>query len=187
MSEKDNYAKTKKIELLKKYNDDANRITQESIETALLLLMEEKDFSTISITEITSRAGVSRTAYYRNYSSKEDVLRNVFNRVEDSIMEKIQIFLRNDAFDGYLELFHAFAQESKSLRIIYKAGLAWEYLMEMNRRFTVNMSDQNIAQYYKKYYLMGALSNVVFMWISGGMKETPEEMAKICKAISSSN
>ena len=82
MSEKGTTVSPRKLELLKYYNQEANLVTQESIETALLLLMQEKDFESISVTEIASRAGVSRTAYYRNYASKEDVLRNVFNRVK---------------------------------------------------------------------------------------------------------
>lgn len=186
MSEKKVSASSRNLKLLQEYNKEANRITQESIETALLLLMEEKNFASISITEITSRAGVSRTAYYRNYSSKEDVLRNLFNRVEDSIMEKIREFLIHDTFNAYLELFQAFSQEAQSLRVIHKAGLSWDYLMEMNRRFTADLPEGNDAQCYQKYFWMGALCNVVFMWIDKGMKQTPEEMAEICKTFPSS-
>lgn len=182
MPQKGTAVSPRKLELLKEYNKEANRITQESIETALLLLLQEKDFASISITEITSRAGVSRTAYYRNYSSKEDVLRNVFNRVEDAIMTKIQEFLRSDGFDAFPELFQAFADEAKSLQIILKAGMVSDYLMEMNHRFTAGMPEESYAEQYKKYFWMGALSNVVFMWIADGMKQAPEEMAEICKA-----
>ena len=144
--------------------------------------MEEKEFSSISITEITSRAGVSRTAYYRNYTSREDVLRNLFNRVENSIMVKIQKFLTHDSFDAYRELFEAFAQEAQSLRVIYKAGMASEYLMEMNRRFTADLTQGSDAQRYRKYFWMGALANVIFMWIDGGMKQTPADIAEYFKA-----
>lgn len=184
MSEKKSTIGSRKLELLKQYNQEANQVTQESIETALLLLMQEKDFASISITEITTRAGVSRTAYYRNYTSKEDVLRNVFNRLEDTIMDKIRAFLNKDGFSGYLELFQAFAQEANSFQIILKAGMAADYIMEMNRRFTVDIVTENPDHRYRKYFWMGALANVVFMWIEGGMKQTPDEMAEFCKSMS---
>lgn len=182
MSEKETAVSSRKLALLKHYNQEANQVTQECIETALLLLMQEKDFDAITITEITARAGVSRTAYYRNYSSKEDVLRNVFNRVEDAIMDKIQIFLSDDGFSAYLELFQAFAQQAGSFQIILKAGMMEDYLMEMNRRFTANVAIDNFADRYHKYFWMGALANVVFMWFEGGMKQTPEEMAAFCQS-----
>jgi AcrR family transcriptional regulator len=48
--------------------NEINLLTKECILTALLRLMEEKPYSSISITDITTLAGVSRMAYYRNYS-----------------------------------------------------------------------------------------------------------------------
>ena len=55
---------------------DQNRLARERIVAALTELMSEQDYTSITITEITQRAGVSRMTYYRNYSSKEDILRN---------------------------------------------------------------------------------------------------------------
>ena len=56
--------------------NEANILTKECIVTALLRLMKVKSYSTISITDITNLAGVSRMAYYRNYKSKDDILIN---------------------------------------------------------------------------------------------------------------
>ena len=52
-------------------NNEANRITRESICTAFLEIIMTKDFDDISISEIVRRAGVSRQSFYRNYGSKE--------------------------------------------------------------------------------------------------------------------
>lgn len=51
-----------------------NADTRECIESALILLMQEKPFPQITIQEIIRRAGVGRSSYYRNYSSKENIL-----------------------------------------------------------------------------------------------------------------
>ena len=58
----------------KRTNNMQNILTKESIFTALMILMEKKDFKEISITEITKKAGVSRMAFYRNYDEKEDII-----------------------------------------------------------------------------------------------------------------
>ena len=55
-------------------NNEANRITRESICTALLELMKTKEFKEISISELVRRAGVSRQSFYRNYKTKEDIV-----------------------------------------------------------------------------------------------------------------
>ena len=57
-----------------KNNDLQNRITKESIFTSLMILMEQKNFQEISITEIAKKAGVSRMAFYRNYNLMEDII-----------------------------------------------------------------------------------------------------------------
>ena len=54
--------------------NSANLIVRDSIETALIQLMEKKPFGEITISEIVGKAGVSRVSYYRNYYYKEEVL-----------------------------------------------------------------------------------------------------------------
>ena len=53
---------------------EANRRVKESITTTLLHLLNQKSISEISISEIISKAGVARASFYRNYSSKENVI-----------------------------------------------------------------------------------------------------------------
>ena len=57
-----------------------------------------------------------------------------------------------------------------------------DYVKEMNRRFTSDLSEENYADRYRKYFWIGALANVVFTWIEGGMKQSPEEMAAFCES-----
>lgn len=48
---------------------------QQYLTEALLILMETKDYGSISIGEIADKAGVNRSSYYRHFSGKEDILR----------------------------------------------------------------------------------------------------------------
>ena len=59
-----------------KNNNSQNRIAKESMFIALMILMEKKSFKKISITELTKKAGVSRMAFYRNYTQMEDIISN---------------------------------------------------------------------------------------------------------------
>ncbi|MDE6598230.1 MAG: TetR/AcrR family transcriptional regulator, partial [Clostridia bacterium] len=53
---------------------EANLKVKKLITDALLALMEKKDINEISVTELITTAGVARVSFYRNYSSKENVL-----------------------------------------------------------------------------------------------------------------
>lgn len=48
----------------------ANQIAKECLVTALIQLLKEKNLSEITISELASKAGVSRMTYYRNYTTK---------------------------------------------------------------------------------------------------------------------
>lgn len=55
---------------------------------ALIILMKEKSFDKISVTDITQKAGVARLTFYRNYETKEDVLLDYFKkRLEQYLLE----------------------------------------------------------------------------------------------------
>ena len=56
-------------------NEIANNMVKESLTDALFYLMSKKDFNNIAITELSKKAGVSRLSFYRNFDSKEDIIK----------------------------------------------------------------------------------------------------------------
>ena len=68
-----------------KRKNGGNTLAKECIVTALIELMKIKPYASISITDITNRAGVSRMAYYRNYVSKDDILNKYMEEVGENI------------------------------------------------------------------------------------------------------
>ena len=55
-----------------KRNDEINALTKESVAMAYYELLQNK--SNISISMICEAAGVSRNAYYRNFTSTDDII-----------------------------------------------------------------------------------------------------------------
>lgn len=49
------------------YNKELNYAIKEALQDALILLMKEKQYRSISVTELCKKAGVSRMAFYNNY------------------------------------------------------------------------------------------------------------------------
>ena len=52
------------------------KTAKDYITEGLFQLMERKDYNKITITDITNRAGVNRVTFYRNFSSKEEVIKS---------------------------------------------------------------------------------------------------------------
>lgn len=77
---------------LQKANWEAHLITKESLETALLFLLQQKKLSDISISELVLKAGVSRNAFYRHYRSKDELLKKLLKKNVLKIVKGLQRF-----------------------------------------------------------------------------------------------
>ena len=161
--------------------NEANALTKECILTALLRLMQDKPYAAISITDITNIAGVSRMAYYRNYSSKDEIL---LKRLEDE--EKIIINSIGDEKVGSLKeiilYFARFYQENSSvIKAAYEAGLENSLSQMLEKRVVhyfpiVNATVQ--GRYAVKFYI-GAIMSAFSYWVNEAFTESAEDVAEI--------
>lgn len=99
---------------LYKSNKEANQLTKESIETAMLFLLEKKDIKQISVSELVKKAGVSRNAFYRNYKSKEEILEAYYERTSASLKKKWQSVQAKVQKDGVQQSFADFLQQRRA-------------------------------------------------------------------------
>ena len=61
-------------------NQEKNSYVRRQILHTLLEMMREQEFQDIVISRLTARAGVGRASFYRNFTGKEDVLRQEADR-----------------------------------------------------------------------------------------------------------
>lgn len=112
-----------KAEALRLSNEELKRLTRESIQNALIILMGKKEYSEISVTEIVKKAGVSRTAYYRNYSSKDDVLEHFLNEVISVIYNAMKEFnYDTDEYGFWLTMFKNILPYADTLKLLFRGG-----------------------------------------------------------------
>ena len=166
---------------------EANRLVKLKTGRALTSLMEKKPFSDITVTEIVKTAGIARASYYRNFSSKEEVLIKITDDIMDTYREKLKL-LNDDFFsyDSVLLIFRYFKSYKKFILAVYKAGLAYIYLDMFDRELEQNLGDMKCSDIsrYSVYFYSGAMYNVFLKWLENGMKEDPADMASvICKMI----
>lgn len=163
-------------------NLESKQITRECIESALILLLENKTFAEISISELVKRAGVSRTAFYRNYQSKEDVLQCALGDVVNATLNKLSLDPLSEDF--WTVLFREVKAYCPSIRLLLKAGLGNTILEEITARAVTKENSDSIAARYGAILWAGAVYNVLINWVMSGAKESAEDMASICMHIS---
>lgn len=169
-----------KRNILRQSSAEANAITRECIESALILLMKEKDFSDISISDIAKRAGVSRNAYYRNYSSKEDILSWYLRNILEEMQKVLKQFdpIQNTK-DAWIAMLRNVREHASEYNLLLNAGYGEKILMEYLKLMNVSVESDNYELYFSNCYWAGALINVIFEWLRTGMQVSEECLAEI--------
>lgn len=170
-----------KMEILRLNNEQSNKITRKCIQEALIFLMQRKNYADISVTDIVKKAGVSRTAYYRNYKSKDDVLENYVNEIIITIykaMNKFDYDLKE--YDFWLTMFENLIDYADKLKLLFCNGFSEKienglYRSTIAEYKTVTESDKYIERFWS-----GAICSIIKQWVNDNMKEPPQTMAKIC-------
>ena len=172
----------KKRETLKKMNQESHETTRECIRTALLELLATETFEQITVTKIINRAGVSRGGFYRNYASKEEVLKEIGDELFHYLMNLV-LEAKNykDMRQWYQEFFQNIADNTDAYKLLIKAkvpsGFVFQYDKESLLK-ALQIDNSNIAR-YRAIAIANTLADVSFDWFQSGMKETPAEMAEI--------
>lgn len=163
---------------LKLSNEESNRITKESIQTALINMMANQDFEKISITDLVKKSGVSRAAFYRNYKSKEDVLKDF----SINILKLIVSTLKDEALkDNLLEWFKMFFASIKSNRktieLMFRAKInIYDYMIDSGLVVTKEYSD---LDEYRVAALIAGMIGIATKWYKNNFRESASEMAKL--------
>ena len=177
----ENITEMQRRNALRLSNEESNRLTRECIEAALVLLMKDSDFASITITDIIKKAGVSRSSYYRNFSSKEEILTNVFDGAAATIVNALSEELASqNMLSSYRILFEKVSESRRFFEIILMADLADRFQMAVNDKYLQAINTSSASEYYRLMSWIGSIFNIIFGWIRREYRETPEEMAHIC-------
>lgn len=169
---------------LKLSNDELYRITKESLQTALIQIMKDKNFEDITITELVKKSGVSRTAFYRHYSTKEDIVREMAHEFLDGLEERLgDKYLLHNFNALFLELFNYITEYQFVFEILDKSHYPKQLYHQSMSFLERIIKTKNSREYYYIVGIEGAFMKILFHWFNNGMKETPEEMADLCVEI----
>lgn len=169
-----------KRDLQRMSNEESNKITRECLQTALIYLMEEKSFDKISITELVKRSGVSRTAFYRNYTTKESILEAL---VKD-IIDKTTDFIRNGEIlsnpeSAYVDFYKEIRSHQKIIMSLLHSNLLKIIMDNISMAFEELLDSIDEKNKYIFTAVSGAHMCIMARWIKNNMTESDEYMAKI--------
>lgn len=183
----DNRTELEKRNVLRLSNEESHRLTQECIQTAFISLLAEKEMDKITISEIVKKSGVSRSALYRNYESKEAILEAISNELLNDINRLgWKAITEEDPHIIYQNVFSRVREEEKLFSLVVRAGLMDKDALHI-RDFIVKQYagfDRRIRHILLGW--SGMLKDIILSWYLEGMEEDVAAMSDLCCALSES-
>lgn len=162
-------------------NQAKNSYVRTQILNALLEMMEEQEFGSIVITALTQRAGVGRASFYRNYTSKEDVLRQEAAQLTKLWGAEFEQNPHTAPNEILITLLDFYKQHSSFFLALHRAGMD-EIIRDTILNATVITPEMPNAVAYVKSAVGYMIYGWVIEWIHRGMQESGTELAQMMEA-----
>ncbi len=176
---------------LNKKTDARVRRTRDALGDALVALMQEKAFETITVQEVLDRAHVSRSTFYMHYSDKDDLLMSdaeeFFEALSMALSEHDD---KSDRVFPVQEFFHHLANVQPFYKALVKSSKFQENmelarghfargierrLSELPRAKSIPASERSAIAFTHA----GAMLSLLSWWLDRGMRETPGQMDEL--------
>ena len=146
-------------------NAESHREARACIKEALIVLMQQKSYKDISMTDIIQKSGISRAGVYKNYKNKDEILLDVYNEPINDVISA----LGNSVFENMELIFRTGKKHEKAITAMIDAGIEHYLLAIINKRF----ESVSISFYIPLWN--GMIYNSFIEWAKSGMAEPVEE------------
>ena len=172
----------------KKKTDARVRRTRDALGDALITLMQEKPFETITVQDVLDRAHVSRSTFYTHYSDKDDLLMSdaeeFFEALSTALSEHGD---QSERVFPVREFFTHLSDVQPFYKALVKSGKFQEnmelarghFARGIERRLKELPRGQSIPPHELPaiaFTHAGALLSLLTWWLDRGMRESPADM-----------
>lgn len=154
-------------------------VTKSCLQTALIQLLDKKELSDISVSELARRAGVSRTAFYSNYQTVDDVLTELIDQELKEVNNSIR-----EAINREEDFFPPIIQKMKDNYDLYSLLMKANIEKTAFFQFRDYIKDSYPALDKKAYYMIiaaiGSLRSIIMEWFINGCEDSVALISEIC-------
>lgn len=162
-------------------NEESNRMTKECLQTALIELMATKPFNKITITELVLQSGVSRTAFYRNYKTKEDVLNELSNEIIHTLALTISEFRAHCGDKSwYYGIFTSVQDNAEILLLLLQSNMPIRHIFDASSLIEIVNPPAARQEHYENLAFEGAFFKILLNWLENGMQDSINDITDYC-------
>lgn len=174
-------------------NNRRTIVTKKLLKTALMELMQEKQFSHITIKELCERADLNRTTFYLHYTNLEILLSEIEEETTQRTLEYIHNIQGSSDEIPQMHLFLNYIKENSALfRTLLCNNPNGAFrdtfisnLMDSTRETMTKYKTPN-QTYYVQTFIMSGSVNVVTKWIEDDFEMPVDALANLIFKMTSS-
>lgn len=165
-------------------NNKRRKESQRKIEKAFVNLLQEKELSQITVTDICKTTGLNRTTFYNNYLDIYDLA----DKIRLRLVEDVGNLYEDERTKGYNS-----NDFSKIFRLIKENQLFFKTYFKLENDPNILPNDENfrydtnLAKYfyndqyidYHIEFFRAGFNAILKKWLDNGCQESPEEMYQI--------
>jgi AcrR family transcriptional regulator len=168
-------------------NADANEASRAALYAALVTLLDARPMTTITVSDVTREAGVSRPTFYRNFEKLGDILIARLDELFDDFRAEASVSDRSTRELARL-FFTYFRAHHVLIDLLDRAGLSSEFQHRIRTYLGIVTADDVrwLAVPHRERtldYVAGGLHALLIAWTRDGMREDVDEMARIVELI----
>lgn len=169
------------------------RNTKKRLKEGLFKLLEEKPVNQITVRELTDLVDVNRGTFYFHYSDIYDMLHSV----EDEMFGQLETVVNRDIVPGedfpyLIDLFTFIKENSDITRIMLGKNTDLEFVIRLRKLFLersnrywkekLGREEEREFELYSAFIVSGCVG-VIHNWLRNGLKESPEEIARLAGTV----
>lgn len=160
-------------------NNKRKRDSQEKIEKAFVELLQSSELKDITVSDLIKMTGLNRSTFYANYVDIFDLADRTREKLEREFGNLFADYDYNQERSGALRMF----THIRDNQLFYKTYFKLCY----DDRHLVSIYDSSRAErehignnikYHIEFFRNG-LNAIIKLWLAGGCRETPDEMAEV--------
>ncbi len=176
-------------------DDRRSRRTRRRLHQAIISLMQEKRYDSITVQDIIDRADVGRSTFYAHYQDKEDLVNNNLQEIFDDLSQRLddsasdhQWIIPTLALFKHVQeqqhLFEAMRSGRGLDMLLEKAQVYWDKRIETELQSRLPQGQTPaVPLSLVASYLSGALGTFLRWWLDNRLFYPPEQMDEVFQQV----
>jgi AcrR family transcriptional regulator len=168
------------------------RKTKRQLQSGLIQLLQAKSIQKITVRELSDLVDINRGTFYLHYKDVFDMLDQIENKLAEDFLMILShypsLHEKNNVYPLLVEVFSFIALNEGMMRVVFcenrspfflnylKSCVKERYFNDWKRMHRIKAPDE--IEYFFSYFISGCIG-LITHWLETGMKETPEELAKL--------